>query len=164
MCAKNIYNYSWGNILLYWLKDGICVITLPTLYPQISNCRSIIHAILSVKFQNMPINNTFLSKLIHCAKYLMYWLKKGICIITFPTPYPKILLFSQYVAYDFTHDIANIWDIPVIFVFCTVFGVVNNMQTSFYGNTVLSYLPMDQPLKICVKQFCQKTRQSCLYW
>ena len=59
----------------------------------------------------------------------MYWLKKSICVITFPTPYLKILLFSQYVAYDFAHDITNIWDIPVIFVFCTVFGVINNTQT-----------------------------------
>ena len=65
--CKNIYNYKWGNILLYWLKDGICVITLPTLYPQIPNYRSIIQAVLSVKFQNRPIDNTFLSKLIPCA-------------------------------------------------------------------------------------------------
>ena len=34
--------------------------------------------------------------------------EKGICVITFPTPYPKILLFSQYLAYDFAHAIANI--------------------------------------------------------
>ena len=29
--CKNIYNYKLGNTLQYWLKDGICVITLPTL-------------------------------------------------------------------------------------------------------------------------------------
>ena len=59
-------------------------------------------------------------------------------------------------AYDFAHDIANIWDIPVIFVFCSVFGVVNNMQTSFYGNTILSYLPMEQPLKYVSNSFDKK--------
>ena len=43
------------------------MITLPTLYSPIPNYRSMIQAILSVKFQNMPIDNTFLSKLIPCA-------------------------------------------------------------------------------------------------
>ena len=43
------------------------MITLPTLYPEIPNYRSIIQAILSVEFQNMPIDNTFLSKLKPCA-------------------------------------------------------------------------------------------------
>ena len=66
--------------------------------------------------------------------------------------------------YDFAHYIANILDIPVIIVFCRVFGVIYNMQMLFYGNTVLSNCPMDQTLKICVKEMRQKMRQSCLYW
>ena len=36
-CAEIIYNYWWGKSLLHWLKDGICVITLLILYPQIPN-------------------------------------------------------------------------------------------------------------------------------
>ena len=59
-------------------------------------------------------------------------------------------------AYDFAHSIANIWDIPVTVVFCTVLGVVNNMKTLFNGNTVLSYLPVDQLVKVCVKNLWQK--------
>ena len=58
--------------------------------------------------------------------------------------------------YDFAHYIANIWDIPAIFVFCRVFGVVYNMQMLFYENTVLSNCPVDQTLKICVKEMWQK--------
>ena len=55
--------------------------------------------------------------------------EKGHLCNNFPNPLPQILLFSQYLAYDFAHDIANILYMRVIFVFCTVFGVVNNMQT-----------------------------------
>ena len=89
------------------------------------------------------------------GQYLVYWLKKGIGWVTFPAPYPKILA-SQYVTYDFAYSIANIWNIPAIFVFCRVFGVMYNMQKLFDGNTVLFYRPMDQTLKICVKEMWQK--------
>ena len=38
VCAESINYYAkWGNILLYWLNNDICVLTLPTLYPQIPN-------------------------------------------------------------------------------------------------------------------------------
>ena len=100
-------------------------------------------------------------------QYLVNWLKRGFGVITFPNPYPKILLFFTvcgYVIYDFAHDIANIWDIPAIFVSCRLFGVIYDIQMLFDVNTVLSYLPMDQPLKICVKEMWQKMRQSYLYW
>ena len=36
--------------------------------------------------------------------------------------------------------------------FSTVFGVINDIQVLFDGNTMLSYVPKDQPLKICVKE------------
>ena len=58
--------------------------------------------------------------------------------------------------------ILQISEIYVIFLFCGVFGVVNNMQTLFVGNTVSPYLPMDQPVKICVKCFWQKTHLVCI--
>ena len=82
--------------------------------------------------------------------------KKGICVITFPTPTPKFYYFSQYVLDDFAHDIAKLLRYTSQFCFLYSLCVIDNTQTSFYGNTVLSYLPMDQPLKICVKQFWQK--------
>ena len=71
-------------------------------------------------------------------------------------PTPKFYNFSQFATYDFAHHIANIWDIPAIFVFCRVFGVIYNMQMLFDENTVLSYLSIDQPMKICVKEMWQK--------
>ena len=87
----------------------------------------------------------------------------GTALLSQP-PTPKFYNFSQYVTYDFAHYIANIQDIPAIFVFCRVFGVIYNMQLLFYGNTVLSNCPIDPTLKIYVKEMCQNIRQSCLYW
>ena len=79
-------------------------------------------------------------------------------------PTAKFYYFSHYAACDFAHRFANIPDIPTIFVSCTVFGVVNNIQALFDGSTGLSYLPMDQPLNIVVKNSWQKTHQSCSCW
>ena len=90
--------------------------------------------------------------------------EKGHLCNNFPNPLPQNFIIFTVCRIWFCSWYCNIWDIPVIFVFSTVFGVVNNIQTSFYGNTVLSYLPMDKPLEICVKQFWQETHQSCLYW
>ena len=92
------------------------------------------------------------------GQYLVYWLKKGIGGVTFPAPYPKIL--SSY-HHNMWHmilliilQISEIYQ--PIFVFCRVFGVMYNMQKLFDGNTVLFYRPMDQTLKICVKEMWQK--------
>ena len=97
-------------------------------------------------------------------QYLVYWFIRGIGVVTFQTPTPKFYNFSQDVTYDFARYIANIRDIPAIFLFCRVFGVIYNMQILFYGNALLSNCPMDQTLKICVKEMWKKMRQSCLYW
>ena len=35
-----------------------------------------------------------------------------------------------------------------VFVFCRVFGAIYDMRMLFDRNTVLSYLPMDQTLKL----------------
>ena len=78
------------------------------------------------------------------------WIGALVWLLSHP-PTPKFYNFSQYVTYDFAHYIANMWDIPAIFVFCRLFGVIYNMQMLFYGNTVLSYCPMVQTLQIYVK-------------
>ena len=36
---------------------------------------------------------------------LLYWLKDGICMITFPIPYPKIPNLSQYNTSNFINEI-----------------------------------------------------------
>ena len=86
---------------------------------------------------------------------LVCWLKNGIGVITSLNPTPKFCHFQQYATYGFVHGIGNILDIPAIFVFCTVFGAISDMHMSFHGNTVSSYFPKDQALKICVKK-CDK--------
>ena len=91
--------------------------------------------------------------------------EKGHLCNNFPNHLPpNFIIFHSMWFMILLMILQKIWDIPVIFVPCRVFGVFNNMQTSFYGNTVLSYLPMDQPLQICVKHFWQKMCQSCFYW
>ena len=48
------------------------------------------------------------------------------------------------------------------FYFCTVFGVINKTQMSLNATkAVSSYLPLDQTLKICVKDMWQNL--SVLY-
>ena len=91
------------------------------------------------------------------------WVGVGVTLLSQP-PTPKFDHFSQYATYDFAHYIANIWDIPAIFVFCKVNGVIYNMQMLFDVNTVLSHFPLDQTLKIYVKEMWQKMHQSCLIW
>ena len=64
-----------------------------------------------------------------------------ICVITFPTPTPK-LDFWQYKAYGFVGNLTNIKDITASFVFCTVFVICSEMRMFFffYAKAVLSYL------------------------
>ena len=71
-------------------------------------------------------------------------------------PTPKFYHFSPNATHDFVHFVANILNIPTIFVFCGVCAVIHNSQVLFDGNTVLPYLSMDQPLKIYVKEMWQK--------
>ena len=86
----------------------------------------------------------------------MYCLKNDIYVITFPTPYPKIWQFLQYHTYDFVHDITNILDIPVLFIFCIVFDAINEMQMLFAVRTVLSYLPRTKSWKYMSQEIRQK--------
>ena len=88
--------------------------------------------------------------------------EKGHLCNNFSNPLPQNFIIFHSMRHMILLMILQISEIYQSFFFCTVFGVVNNMQTSFHGNTVLSYLPMDQPLKVCVKHFWQKTCQSCL--
>ena len=89
---------------------------------------------------------------------------KGHLCNNFPNPLPQVFFII------FT--VCGIW-------FCSWYSKYLRYTSHFFSvqslvllitykhhfrNTVLSYLPMYRPLKICVKQFWQKTHQSCLYW
>ena len=52
--------------------------------------------------------------------------EKGHLCNYFPNPLPPNFIIFHNI-YDFVRDLANVWDMPVIFVFCRVFDVVDNM-------------------------------------
>ena len=75
----------------------------------------------------------------------------------FPKPLPqKLDNCLQYETYDFAHNITNILDIQAIFIFYTIFDVMNEMQMLFASRTVSSYFPSYQTLKIYTQEIRQK--------
>ena len=83
---------------------------------------------------------------------VIYWRKMSFVALLSDPSTPKLDNCLQYETYNFAHYIKNILDVPAMFVFCIVIDVVNEMQMSFSATTVLSYLPREQTLQICVQE------------
>ena len=67
-------------------------------------------------------------------------------------PLPQTLKIVTQLNLWIAHEIANILNIPAVFVFRKVFDLINEMQLLFGTKTVLSYLRMDHNLKIYVHE------------